>query len=348
MIDVATTTVDAELERYFAAARLRAGDYGDHYVELWDQLERASSGGKRARPALVLAAYLGLGGSDEAASTQVAIAFELLHTAFIIHDDVIDHDSVRRGSANVLGAFTARAAEHGADQAQARVWGEAAALLAGDLALSHAHRIIAQLSVDAVVRNRLLDVLDRAVFVSAAGELSDVTNTLSGRAVGITEVLATLEQKTAVYSCETPLQAGAILAGASDAHTVSLGRFGRLIGVAFQLTDDLLGVFGDEEITGKSCIADLREGKVTTLLAHARGTDAWPQIAPYIGKADLTEEEAAVVRALLVACGSVEHTEQLARDHVALANAELAASSLPRALRERLTAFGDRAVNRAR
>ena len=129
---------------------------------------------------------------------------------------------------------------------------------------------------------------------------------------------------------------------------LSLGRFGRLIGVAFQLTDDLLGVFGDEEATGKSRIADLRDGKVTTLLAHARTTSTWSSISGSIGRADLTEEEAEFVRASLISCGSAAKTEQLARDHVAMANAELAASSLPSALRERLTAFGDRAVNRSR
>ncbi|MET0975545.1 MAG: polyprenyl synthetase family protein [Leifsonia sp.] len=348
MIDVATATVESELDRYFAAARLRAGDYGDHYVELWDQLERASAGGKRARPALVLAAYCGLGGTDERVSTRLAIAFELLHTAFIIHDDVIDHDAVRRGAANVLGSFSARATAHGADAVQAQVWGEAAALLAGDLALSQAHRIVAMLEVDAQTRVRLLDLLDRAVFISAAGELSDVTNTVGAHAVGIPEVLATLEQKTAVYSCEAPLQAGAILAGATSEDTASLGRFGRLIGVAFQLTDDLLGVFGDEAVTGKSRLADLREGKVTTLLAHARTTAEWPSIAAYVGKPDLTEDEAELVRACLISCGSVAHTEQLARDHVALADAELSASGLPSELRQLLASFGDRAVNRSR
>lgn len=348
MIDVATASVERELDRHFAAARLRAGDYGPHYVELWDQLEQASAGGKRARPALVLAAHAGLGGTDRVAATQLAIAFELLHTAFIIHDDVIDRDLVRRGSTNVLGAFAARGTALGADETQARTWGEAAALLAGDLALSQAHRIVAQLDIDTATRGRLLDILDRAVFVSAAGELSDVTNTVAPHLLGIPDVLATLEQKTAVYSCEAPLQAGAVLAGASAADISSVGRFGRLIGIAFQLTDDMLGVFGDEAQTGKSTIADLREGKITTLLAHARTTTDWPSIAPFIGKADLDRAEAAFVREKLIGCGSAAHTEQLARDHVALAKAELAASALPEELRDLLLAFADKAVERSR
>ncbi|KQX06694.1 MULTISPECIES: polyprenyl synthetase family protein [unclassified Leifsonia] len=348
MIDVATSSVDSELDRYFAASRLRAGDYGPHYVELWDQLEQASAGGKRARPALVLAAHNGLGGTDQDAATQLAIAFELLHTAFIIHDDVIDRDLVRRGSTNVLGAFAARGAALGADEDQARTWGEAAALLAGDLALSQAHRIVAQLDTDAGTRGRVLDILDRAVFVSAAGELNDVTNTVAPHLLGIPDVLATLEQKTAVYSCEAPLQAGAVLAGASAADIACLGRYGRLIGIAFQLADDMLGVFGDESQTGKSTIADLREGKITTLLAHARTTPEWPTIAPFIGKADLDPAEAAFVRDTLTGCGSAAHTEQLARDHVALAKSELAASELPDELRELLGTFADRAVNRTR
>ena len=109
--DIATIGVGTELERFFAASRLRASDYGEHYVALWDCLEQASTGGKRVRPALVLAAFTGLGGTDLSLATPVAVSFELLHTAFVIHDDVIDRDLARRGVANIAGRFTERAPE---------------------------------------------------------------------------------------------------------------------------------------------------------------------------------------------------------------------------------------------
>ena len=347
MHEIQTLGVGTELQRFFAAARLRASDYGPHYVALWDSLEQASSGGKRVRPALVLAAFTGLGGTDLTLATPVAVSFELLHTAFVIHDDVIDHDLDRRGVANIAGQFTERALAHGAGH-QAGAWAVTAAILAGDLALSEAHRALSMLPVDLEMRGRLLDLLDRAVFVSAAGELADVTNTASKHPLTVTQVLSTLEQKTAVYSFEAPLQAGAILAGASAASIDALGAFGRLIGVAFQLTDDILGVFGDPAKTGKSVLTDLREGKQTTLIAHAGTTPGWAEIAPFIGKADLTEADAEAVRGMLRSCGALQAADELATDHCTRAVAALDPAAVPTPLRELLITLAGTAVNRSR
>ncbi|QYF74692.1 polyprenyl synthetase family protein [Cryobacterium sp. PAMC25264] len=346
MHEIATLGVETELHRFFAAARLRASDYGEHYVALWDALDLASRGGKRVRPALVLAAYDGFGGTDHTLSTPVAVSFELLHTAFLIHDDVIDRDLSRRGMANIAGRFTERAIAHGAGTGQAEAWAATAAILAGDLALSEAHRALALLPVETTVRARLLDLLDRAVFVSAAGELADVTNTVSRVPLTIDQVIATLEHKTAIYSFEAPLQAGAVLAGAPEEAIDALGRFGRLIGVAFQLTDDLLGVFGDPDTTGKSVLADLREGKQTALIAHAGATDRWPLIAPFLGKDDLTEPEAESVRTHLRECGALETTDALAREYAGRAVEALAVPLMPEDLRTTLTQLARSAVTR--
>lgn len=348
MLDTVPAGVEIELARFFAAARLRASDYGEHYVALWDSLALASNGGKRVRPALVMAAYTGFGGRDQALVAPVAVSFELLHTAFLIHDDVIDHDLARRGVANIAGRFNDRALANGAATEQAGVWAAAAAILAGDLALSEAHRALAKLPVDAPTRLRLLDLLDRAVFVSAAGELADVTNSSARHPLTMAEVLTTLENKTAVYSFEAPLQAGAVLAGAGADAIRILGRYGRLVGVAFQLTDDLLGVFGDPLKTGKSVTADLREGKQTALIAHAGSTASWSLVAPYLGKVDLNDDEAERAREHLRACGAKEAAEGLAYDHSRLAVEVLDPAIIPAELRASLLELADAAVNRSR
>ena len=348
MLDTTPTGMEHELSRFFAESRLRASDYGDHYVALWHALEEAATGGKRVRPTLVLTAFTGFGGEDHDVVVQVAVSFELLHTAFLIHDDVIDRDLARRGVANIAGRFTDRAIALGADADQAGVWATAAGILAGDLALSEAHRVLARISVDDDRRLRLLDLLDRAIYVSAAGELADVTNMLAQHPLSIDEVISTLEQKTAVYSFEAPLQAGAVLAGAPPQAVEALGRFGRLIGVAFQLTDDLLGVFGDPVKTGKSASADLREGKETTLIAYARSTPGWDLISPLMGKADLTDAEAQQVRVHLEMCGARPAVERLAQDYQRRAIAVLDESAIPAALRHSLVALAGSAVERSR
>jgi geranylgeranyl diphosphate synthase type II len=342
------SAIDDELRGFFAEARVRAGAYGAHYAALWESIEQQSSGGKRVRPRLVWSAYRGFGGTDRAMATRVALAFELLHTAFLIHDDLIDRDTVRRGAPNVAGRFHARAIAHGADERASAVWGETAAVLAGDLALSRAHREIAMLPVARECRESLLDILDRAVFISAAGELADVIGSLRGTTPAIEAVLATLEQKTAVYSFEAPLAAGAVLAGAEDDAVAALCRFGRLVGVAFQITDDVLGVFGDPAVTGKSASADLREGKRTALIAHAATTTAWPRIVERLGDPTLDDDAAAALRETLRDCGALEAATRLAEEHVTLARHELDAADLPANLRSELAEFAQRAMERVR
>ncbi|MGI9824851.1 polyprenyl synthetase family protein [Agromyces sp. Marseille-Q5079] len=348
MTDVIDAAIEVELGAIFADARRRAGDLDPHYAALWRSLAEQSSGGKRIRPHLVRLAYAGFGGADEGLATRVAVAFELLHTAFLIHDDVIDRDTVRRGEPNVAARFAARAIRYGTDERTSDVWGETAAVLAGDLALSRAHREIALLPVEASRRARLLDILDRAVFVSAAGELADVVNAGEVGPTSMPRVLATLEQKTAVYSFECPLAAGAVLAGAPDQAIAALERFGRFVGIAFQITDDVLGVFGDPAVTGKSTSSDLREGKRTALIAHAATTAEWPRIAASLGDPSLDEDEAEQVRTALRDCGALDAAMRLADEHVTLARYELETADLPEALATELAAIARRAVERAR
>ncbi|MGR0320486.1 polyprenyl synthetase family protein [Agromyces sp. ZXT2-3] len=348
MPELLDAAIDDELRRFFADARGRAGAYGSHYTALWESIELQSSGGKRIRPRLVWAAYRGFGGSERELATRVALAFELLHTAFLIHDDLIDRDTVRRGAPNVAGRFAARAEALGGDARTGEVWAATAAVLAGDLALSRAHRELAMLPVERARRESLLDILDRAVFVSAAGELADVVSSLGDSTPVLEGVLATLEQKTAVYSFEAPLAAGAVLAGAPEDAVDALCRFGRLAGVAFQIVDDVLGVFGDPVVTGKSASADLREGKRTALIAHAATTPSWPAIRARLGDPSLDDETAAGLREELRACGALDAALTLAHEHVTLARYELDAADLPVGLRAELCDFAQRATERAR
>jgi geranylgeranyl diphosphate synthase type II len=315
--DVApAVTVDSVLAAFFDQGIARSDAYGPHYRDLWASLRDAARGGKRFRPALVLGMYELLGGRDTALACTVGAAVELLHTAFVIHDDVIDHDDVRRGHLNVSGTFAGRAAASGVDDHRAANVGHAAGILAGDLALTGAARMISLSGADARVTTQLLDLLDHAIFVTAAGELSDVRLSVEPGSAGLPEILTMEAHKTAVYSFELPLQAGAILAGA-DRQTIEwLSDFGRQVGIAFQLLDDLQGVFGDERATGKSVLTDLREGKTTPIIAHARTTTAWDTIRPVLGDPDVTEQQAAQVREALEGSGTRAFIEKLADDHL--------------------------------
>jgi geranylgeranyl diphosphate synthase type II len=312
---VTTPHTDEALRRLLDHGRTRAAATGPEHARLWEALTAATEGGKRFRPALVVAAHDALGGTRSEAVAEVGAAVELLHTAFVIHDDVIDGDDVRRGRLNVSGTFHADALASGASRQDADGFGRTAGILAGDLALAAAIRAVATCGAPTMVVHRLLDLFDLALHTTASGELADVRLALSVGTATLLESLAMEEQKTGAYSFALPLQAGAVLAGADEEVVARLGVAGRMLGVAFQLVDDLHGVFGDPACTGKSATGDLRTRKQTPLLTVARTTPEWPRIRPYVGR-DLTDAELAEACRLLTASGSRRFVEELVEAHL--------------------------------
>jgi geranylgeranyl diphosphate synthase type II len=340
--------VDAVLGRFFSLAKKRAATLGPEYERLWIELEANTVGGKRFRPRMVFAAYEALGGTDFEAAACVGAAFELLHTALIVHDDVIDRDFVRRGAPNLAGTYRDRVLAEGGSDAVAEHRGISAAVIAGDLALFNAYRLIDRSGVGDVVRGRLVEVMDDALFASAAGELIDVDFSFAPDVPRVDDILAMERLKTAVYSFECPLQAGAILAGAPEETVATLGDFGREIGIAYQIVDDLLGVFGTEAETGKTTIGDLREGKRTVLIAYATSAPGWDELAPLFGSPDLTETQAQRLRDHLTGCGAKSFAEGLARYYANRALARLVEPHIPTALRAELHPVADAVLGRVK
>ncbi len=308
------TGVEREIQRVLDDGAARSERLGTGHRELWSALAGAVEGGKRFRPHLLAAAHEALGGTQPDLVDRVGAALEILHTAFVVHDDVIDGDEVRRGRLNVSGTFAAEARRRGAAEPVAHHYGVAAGLLAGDLALVTATRMIARCGAPQEMAESLLDLLEDAVHASAAGELADVGLALpvDGRPAGVADAVRVAELKTAVYSFRLPLQAGAVLAGAPAGAVAALAPVGRHLGIGFQLLDDLLGVFGDPERTGKGTLSDLREGKSTVLIAHARSTGAWSELRALVGDPVLDDHGAERARALLTDCGAREKVTALA------------------------------------
>ncbi len=336
------------LEQFFSLAKERAIVLGPEYVQLWETLEDNTRGGKRFRPRMVFAAYEALGGTELDIAAYVGAAFELLHTALIVHDDVIDHDFVRRGVSNISGSYRERSLARGSSLRIAEHSGISAAVIAGDLALFNSYRLIDKSGVSDVVRERLLEVMDEALFASAAGELIDVDFTSLPEMPAVADILNMERLKTAVYSFESPLQAGAILAGASEEVISTLGDFGREIGIAYQIVDDLLGVFGLEEETGKTTLGDLREGKRTVMISFATTTPAWAAIENLVGNPNLTEDEAAVIRAALVECGAQRFAEDLADSYGQKALARLTEPHISEELRLELHPVAETVIGRVK
>ena len=313
----ALEATNASAADVLVARTLEAGDAGSR---VWGALRSTAEGGRRIRPRVLLSAYDDLAGSTPLeprdVAERVAGAVELLHIAFLAHDDVIDDDLTRHGRDNVAGAYTAQARRAGASPADAHSYGVAAGILAGDLALATAFRQIALSGAMPDAMADLLDLFHATLHITADGELSDVWLGLdrpAADATNLTEVLATAERKTAVYTFELPLRAAAVLAGRRELGP-RLSDLGRTLGVAFQLRDDLKGTFGDPAVTGKSATSDLREGKHTAIVALARATPAWGQVAAVLGRRDASPEELAHARDLLESCGARAGVERMVSD----------------------------------
>jgi geranylgeranyl diphosphate synthase type II len=279
-------------------------------------LDDAVKGGKRLRPRLLAEVHNALGGKRPLAVLGAAAAVELLHTAFLVHDDLIDGDDLRRGAPSVPGRFRAQAEQTGASTDGAAAYAVAGAVLAGDLALVGAMRAFATLDISPVVNSRSLELVSHALTTSAAGELADVRYTLGGPFPSPEEVLELAARKTAAYSFTLPMQLGAVLAGADDRVVDLVGEAGRCLGIAFQLQDDLAGMFADTEASGKDAGGDLREGKITLLVCHARTTSAWATLEPALGNPLVGPERLRDVRRALEESGTRSYVETVAAEHL--------------------------------
>jgi geranylgeranyl diphosphate synthase type II len=308
--------VEVAIDEFFADRIERAARSGEGYRGLWQAARDAGSGGKKIRPALVVATHRALRGDDPRAAIQVATAFELLHTAFLLHDDVIDGDLIRRGRPNLAGARVIEAVDRGVPADRAAAWGQASAILAGDLLIHAAQTLVARISGPEDRRLALLELLDHCVFVTAAGELADVAYGSGAEDAALPDSLAMTQSKTASYTFEGPLAAGAILAGAAPEIVAGLAEFGRVIGTAFQLRDDLLGAFGAEGETGKSSVNDFRNRKLTPLVSFARTTTRGEELDRLLDAEVFDAEAVDEIRALLVECGARRYIEDLISAHV--------------------------------
>ena len=205
--------------------------------------------------------------ADEQALVRACASLELLHASALVHDDLMDASDTRRGNPATHRAFES---EHRATgwRGDAGQYGAAGAILLGDLLLSWSEELLRRCGLPLTAVAPALEVFDLCRSEVIAGQFLDVSVQARGRA-DVDTAMTVLRYKSAKYSIERPLQVGAALAGASEATIAELSAFGLPLGEAFQLRDDLLGVFGDPDLTGKPAGDDLVEGKRTVLVALA-------------------------------------------------------------------------------
>jgi geranylgeranyl diphosphate synthase type I len=263
-------------------------------------------GGKRLRPAFCHWAFVGAGGDPgDQAVIDAGAALELLHAFALLHDDVMDGSSLRRGRTTVHIDFADR---HGAAswRGEARRFGEGVAILVGDLAFVYADLLMVGATRSATeVFNELRVELN-------IGQALDLIGTAEARR-DLAMARRIARYKSGKYTIERPLHLGAALCGRLDELAGPLSAYGLPLGEAFQMRDDILGTFGDPAVTGKPVGEDLREGKPTPLLAiaTARAGAAGADLLGRVGSPDLGADEVTAIQHLMVETGAKEETERL-------------------------------------
>lgn len=337
--------IDAHLSEFFEHKRAEVEAISPDLVPLVDYSRSLLSGGKRFRARFCYWGYRAVAGlngepaphSGEHPAFVLATALEVFHAAALVHDDIMDNSDTRRGEPSAHRHFETRHKNHGFAK-DAEHYGQSAALMVGDLLLAWSSELVTK---------ALSQVPEARIIAGVRREFHQMWNEVTlGQFLDIHEescwpvtpdderfarAMRVVTYKSAKYSMEAPLLLGAALAGGSDEQLGQLGSFGLPLGVAFQLRDDILGVFGDAEVTGKPSGDDLREGKRTVLIALAEQTMS-PGVRrvfnEMLGDPEVSTEQITVMQHTLTESGAVDTVEQLIHESAERALSNLESASI--------------------
>jgi geranylgeranyl diphosphate synthase type I len=343
--------VQAALDDFLDEQAERLAPLGDDAARLLAEARASVSGGKRFRAAFCYWGFRAVAGTsydaaDDDALVRACASLELLHASALVHDDYMDASDTRRGRPATHRGFSA---EHRADgwRGDPEQYGAAAAILLGDLLLSWSDELLRRCGLPLDRAVAALDVFDRCRSEVISGQFLDV----SVQARGVADVdaaMTVLRDKSAKYSIERPLHIGATLAGGGEQQLRQLSAFGLPLGEAFQLRDDLLGVFGDPSATGKPAGDDLVEGKRTVLVAlaldGAQADDA-ARLDSALGTA-LSSDDVTQLRRIIDDSGAHHQVEQVITELAATSTDALAGSDLDPHARDVLLALAKAATHR--
>jgi geranylgeranyl diphosphate synthase, type I len=304
--------VSRALDDFLDRQDARLASVAQEVGELVLALRELLSGGKRLRPAFGYWAWRGAGMQDDDRMVVAAAALELFHASAIVHDDVMDRSDIRRGQPAVHRRFATLHREAGWRSDQ-EAFGGGAAILVGDLCLSWSDEMLFGSGLAPERLGRARAIFDEMRTELMGGQYLDLLEQARGGG-SVARSRRVIQYKSARYSVLRPLQLGAALAGAGPALCEAYDRYGLPLGEAFQLRDDVLGVFGDPAETGKPAGDDLREGKRTVLVALAMQRGSKGQVRAvdrYLGDPTLDLAGVEALREVLVRTGALAEVERM-------------------------------------
>jgi geranylgeranyl diphosphate synthase, type I len=316
-----------------------------------DEVRALADGGKRLRPLFAYWGWRATRGEgpadDDAAVLRAVAALEFVHASALVHDDVMDGALTRRGRPATHVGFAARHGD-GRLAGDGETFGVGAAILVGDLALVWSDELLRRSGLSPAALTRARGVWDTMRTEVTAGQYLDLLRAAGGLP-GAQGALTVARYKSAGYTVQRPLQLGAAIAGAPERAAEACTAIGLPLGEAFQLRDDVLGVFGDPSVTGKSADDDLREGKQTLLVALAEeATDDAGRalLRDLLGNPDASAEDFDALRALIESTGARARVEERIAEQTGLARTAIAEAPFAEDARAALDALAVAATTR--
>jgi geranylgeranyl diphosphate synthase type I len=344
--------VATALARFLDGQRAVLAAVGPELLPWIDSITGLLAFGKRLRPAFCYWGWRAAGGEDCPQIYAAAAALELLHASALVHDDVMDASDTRRGKPAVHRQFAALLDRSGGDTGTADAFGAGAAILIGDALLGWTDEMFHRSGLPLEALRRGQPVLDAMRTEVAAGQYLDLVNQVTGND-SVHSAMRVVTYKTAKYTIERPLHLGAAMAGSppADLAGAEAGRaagavartcseYGLPLGAAFQLRDDILGVFGDPALTGKPVTGDISEGKRTVLMALAMERASAAQLAildPNLGNRRVSAAGAGEVRSVVAETGALAECEALISANVKEATSALDGAPITDEARAALT-----------
>jgi geranylgeranyl pyrophosphate synthase len=323
------TLIDVDIATYSETLAGRwQTEFGLETAQILDSyLAILARGGKRLRGSLGMWAYFSAGGKDDNLALHIARTLEMIHAYLLVIDDVADQAQARRNGPSAH-ALIKKYHDEQTWFGNSEHFSEMQAINAG---LAAQHMIMQEITELAAVDSLKLEALrelNAILFKTVAGQIADL-NFQAMRDVSEHEVIAEMQQKTAYYSFVSPLQFGTIMAGKDWSDYAWLEGWACNIGLGFQINDDILGVFGDEKVSGKSSLSDVREGKMSLMVVRAldHGSDTQKSnLLRLLGKQDLTQAELEQVQTVLEDTGALDYCQDLARTYATKAISALEAA----------------------
>ena len=358
--------ISAELTAFLAEQSGVLESMGPELVPVQLMASQLLCGGKRLRPAFCVWGYVAAGGKPDeielGSLLTAAASLDVLHASALVHDDVMDASDLRRGRPAAHRQFEALHANAGW-LGDSEAFGKAGAIILGDLLVMWSAQMLHAAGLDRTVLERALPIVEAMRTEVTCGQYLDIVaqaHPLRQRAPAIDSLRPSIElalddasrvveYKAARYTVQRPAQMGAALGGGDDELYYALGAYGSPLGRAFQFRDDLLGVFGDSQLTGKPSGDDLREGKRTVLIAHAyaHADEAGQQLLlQRLGDPSLTPEGVAELQQLITETGAREAVETMINEGYERALKALQDADITDQGRAGLTALADAAVRR--